>query len=81
MEPVRQVVVFGRGHAIVIDGGWVEPDGGVRLVLDRYENVAEVGNPTCYSEAEIKASLLEHGVYEDQAEEAARLIWAKREAL
>jgi hypothetical protein len=77
----RQVVSFGQGFAVVVDGSWIEEDGGLKLLLEQYEMTGEIHEPVCRSEQDVKEALLKLGAYEDQATASARVIWANRQDL
>jgi hypothetical protein len=77
----RQVVSFGQGFAVVVDGSWIEEDGGLKLLLEQYEMTGETHEPVCRSEQEVKDALLKLGAYEDQAAASAGVIWANRQEL
>jgi hypothetical protein len=77
----RQVVSFGQGFAVVVDGSWIEDDGGLRLLLEQYEMTGEIHEPVCRSERDVEEALLKLGASEDQAAASAQVIWANRQAL
>lgn len=77
----RQVVSFGKGVAVVIDGSWVEDDGGLKLVLEQYEMTGETLEPICRSEGDVEDALLRLGASEEQAAASAQTIWANRDHL
>src|SRR4051794_35800576 len=68
-ESFREVVAFGHGLAVVIDGAWVEEDG-VHLRLEVYEQSGEDSpddSPVCTSEDGVRDALMKLGAYPEQA--------------
>jgi hypothetical protein len=71
----REVMAFGSGAVVVIDGVWRE-DGLLRVVLDQF-TADQSGDATCQSEDELREALIRLGAFEEQAATTAALLWAR----